>query len=183
MKRILMVLALVATSIVIATPQASAAELAVNGGFESGSLSPWSCTGNLGTVVTSPVHSGTRALQAAASSTDNAKCSQTVSGLVAGTSYSLSGWLRGAYTYIGIEGGATTWTPGSSSYTLLSLTFTASTSSVKIYTHGWYGQGTYFADDISLAGAGGGGGDTTPPSNVSGLTSPSKTSSSISLSW
>ncbi|GIH11491.1 hypothetical protein Rhe02_95580 [Rhizocola hellebori] len=183
MKRILTVLALIAASLVVATPQASAAELAVNGGFESGAISPWSCTGNLGTVVTTPVHSGTRALQAAASSSDNAKCTQTVNGLVSGTSYTLSGWLRGAYTYLGIEGGASTWTPGGASYTQLSVTFTPSGTSVQIYTHGWYGQGTYFADDISLQGAGGGGGDTTPPSTVSGLSSPSKTSTSVSLSW
>ncbi|HCT75547.1 MAG TPA: chitinase, partial [Micromonosporaceae bacterium] len=183
MKRILLVLALVVTGTVVASTNASAAELAVNGGFETGSLSPWSCTGNLGSVVTTPVHSGTRALQAAASSSDNAKCTQSVSGLVSGTSYTLSGWFRGNYTYLGIEGGASTWTPGGTSYTKLTLTFTASGTSVQIYTHGWYGQGTYNADDISLAGAGGGGGDTTPPSNVSGLTSPSKTATSISLSW
>src|SRR5688572_25334252 len=184
MKRILMVLAIVASSIVVATPQASAAELAVNGGFESGALSPWSCTGNLGTVVTTPVRTGTRALQGAASSSDNAKCTQTVNGLVSGTSYTLSGWVRGSYVYLGINGGASNWTPGTgAAFAQLSLTFTASGSSVQIYTHGWYGQGTYFADDISLQGAGGGGGDTTAPSNVSGLTSPSKTSSSISLSW
>jgi chitinase len=182
MKRILLVLALVITGSIVATP-ASAAELAVNGGFESGSLSPWSCTGNLGSVVSTPVHSGTKALAAAASSSDNAKCSQTVTGLVSGSSYTLSGWFRGNYTYLGIDGGASTWTPGGASYTQLSLTFTASGSSVVIYTHGWYGQGTYNVDDISLAGAGGGGGDTTPPSTVSGLSSPSKTSTSVSLAW
>ncbi len=184
MKRILTVLAIIATSIVVATPQASAAELAVNGGFESGALSPWTCTGNLGSVVTTPVRTGTRALQAAASSSDNAKCTQTVNGLVSGTSYTLTGWVRGSYVYLGINGGASTWTPGTGgAFSQLSITFTASGSSVQIYTHGWYGQGTYHADDISLQGQGGGGGDTTPPSNVSGLTSPSKTSTSISLSW
>src|SRR6478609_7470641 len=97
MKRILMVLALIATGIVVATPQASAAELAVNGGFESGAISPWTCTGNLGSVVTTPVRTGSRALQGAASDFDNSKCSQSVSGLVSGTSYTLSGWVRGSY--------------------------------------------------------------------------------------
>src|SRR5688572_21268027 len=135
MKRILLVLALVAAGTVASASNATAAELAVNGGFESGALSPWSCTGNLGTVVTTPVRSGTRALQAAASSSDNARCTQTVNGLVSGTSYTLSGWFRGNYTYIGINGGASTWTPGGASYTQLSLTFTATSTSVQIYFH------------------------------------------------
>lgn len=33
---------------------AQAANILTNPGFESGSLSPWSCTGNLGSVVSSP---------------------------------------------------------------------------------------------------------------------------------
>ncbi|HEX6681192.1 MAG TPA: fibronectin type III domain-containing protein, partial [Candidatus Limnocylindrales bacterium] len=181
MKRILVVLALVVAGTLTSAPQAVAAELAVNGGFESGSLSPWSCTGNLGTVVTSPVHSGARALQGAASSSDNARCTQSVSGLVSGTSYTLSGWFRGNYTYLGINGGASTWTPGGASYTQLSLTFTATSTSVQIYFHGWYGQGTYHADDISLQGQGGGGGGV--PGAPSNLASTGQTASSISLSW
>ena len=181
MKRVLLVLALLVTGTLFGAQHAAAAELAVNGGFESGSLSPWTCTGNLGTVVTTPVHSGTRALQAAASSSDNAQCTQTVNGLVSGTSYTLSGWFRGNYTYLGITGGASTWTPGGASYTQLSLTFTATGTSAQIYTHGWYGQGTYFADDISLQGQGGGGG--TVPGAPGGLTVTGSTSSSISLSW
>jgi chitinase len=183
MKRILLVLALVVSGTVLSAPPANAAELAVNGGLETGSLSPWSCTGGLGSVVTSPVRTGSRALQGAASASDNAKCTQTVNGLVSGTSYTLSAWVRGNYVYLGYNGGSSTWTPSAANWTQLSLTFTAAGTSAQIYLHGWYGQGTYHADDISLQGQGGGGGDTTPPSNVSGLTSPSKTSTSVSLSW
>ncbi len=181
MKRILLVLTLIVTGTLVAVPQAIAAELTVNGGFETGALAPWSCS--LGSVVSTPVHSGTRALQGAASDSDNAKCTQNISGLVSGTNYTLSGWFRGNYTYIGVTNGASTWTPGGTSWTQLTLTFTATSTSVQIYTHGWYGQGAYQADDISLSGQGGGGGDTTPPSNITGLTSPSKTSTSIALSW
>lgn len=177
MKRILLVLALVATGTVVASPQASAAELAVNGGFETGSLSPWSCS--LGSVVTTPVHSGSRALRGAASSSDNAKCTQNISGLVSGTSYTLSGWFQGSYTYLGVTGGASTWRSGSS-WGQLSLSFTASSSSVQIYTHGWYGQGNYYADDISLQGAGGGPG---VPGAPGSLRSTGTTNSSISLAW
>ncbi len=178
-KRILLVLALVVSGTLLGSPAAQAAELAVNGGFESGSLSPWSCTGNLGSIVTTPVQAGTRALAGAASSSDNAKCTQNVSGLVSGTSYTLSGWFRGNYTYLGVTGGAATWTPGGSSYTQLSLTFTASVTSAQIYFHGWYGHGKYYSDSISLQGQGGSG----VPGAPSNLASTGQTNSSISLSW
>ena len=178
MKRLLLVLALITTSALVGATAASAAELAVNGGFESGSLSPWSCTGGTGSVVSSPVHSGTKALQGAASNSDNAQCTQTIA-VVSGSSYTLSGWFRGNYTYIGVVGGASTWTPGGTSWTQLSLTFTASSSSIQIYTHGWYGQGTYWADDISLQGAGGSG----VPGAPSNLNVTGTSSSSISLGW
>ena len=179
MKRVLLALSLVLASIVVTAQPAAAAEVAVNGGFETGSLSPWSCSGGLGSVVSSPVRSGTKALQAAASASDHALCTQTVA-VVSGTSYTLSGWFRGAYTYLGVTGGASTWTPGGASYTQLSLTFTAASSSIQIYTHGWYGQGTYYADDISLQGAGGGG---TVPGAPGSASVTGTTGSSISLSW
>ena len=171
--------ALIAGGMTAATP-ATAAELLVNGGFESGSLSPWTCTGNLGTVVTTPVHGGSRALQAAASNSDNAQCTQTVNGLVSGTSYTLSGWFRGNYTYIGVTGGASTWTPGGTTYTQLSLTFTATGTSAEIFIHGWYGQGTYFADDISLQGQGSG---TPVPGTPGTPVAGTITNTSVALSW
>ncbi|WP_246002061.1 fibronectin type III domain-containing protein [Allorhizocola rhizosphaerae] len=177
MKRILLILALVASTTLLGAPHASAAELAVNGGFETGSLSPWSCS--LGSVVTSPVHSGARALRGAASSSDNARCTQTVNGLVPGTSYTLSGWFNGNYTYLGVTGGASTWRSGS--WGQLSLTFTASGGSVQIYFHGWYGQGAYHADDISLQGQGGG--NPGGPGAPGNLRSTGVTNTSISLAW
>ncbi len=166
---------------VTATP-AAAAELLVNGGLESGSLSPWSCTGGLGSVVSTPVHSGTRALAGAANSSDNAKCTQTVT-VVPNTSYTLSAWVRGNYVYLGVTGGVSTWTPSATSYTQLSLTFTPTTSSVQIYLHGWYAQGTYHADDISLDGAGGGNPPPQVPGTPGNLRVTGTTSSSISLAW
>ncbi|MFD8422744.1 carbohydrate binding domain-containing protein [Streptomyces sp. NPDC059466] len=164
---------------------AQAANILSNPGLESGSLSPWSCTGNLGSVVSSPVHGGSKALAGAVSSSDNAQCSQTVS-VQPNTTYSLSGWVRGNYVYLGVDGGASTWTTSPSAYSQLSVSFTtgASQTTAKIYVHGWYAQGTYFADDISLDGPGGGGGsDTQAPSAPTNLTSTGKTSSSVSLSW
>ncbi|GHI03091.1 chitinase [Streptomyces cellostaticus] len=164
---------------------AEAANLLTNPGFESGGLSPWTCTGNLGSVVSSPVHGGSKALQGAATSSDNAQCSQTVA-VQPNTTYTLGGWVRGSYVYLGVDGGASTWTTSPSAYSRLSVSFTtgASQTSATIYVHGWYAQGAYDADDISLDGpGGGGGGDTQAPTAPGGLTSTGKTSSSVSLKW
>ncbi|MEU9435170.1 carbohydrate binding domain-containing protein [Streptomyces sp. NPDC048252] len=164
---------------------AQAANILTNPGLESGALSPWSCTGNLGSVVSSPAHSGSKALAGAVSSSDIAKCGQTVP-VQPNTTYALTGWVRGSYVYLGVDGGASTWTSSPSAYSLLSVSFTtgASQTSATIYVHGWYAQGTYYADDISLDGPGGGGGsDTQAPTAPGGLTSTGKTSSSVSLSW
>ncbi|MEV0977542.1 carbohydrate binding domain-containing protein [Streptomyces sp. NPDC049915] len=178
--------ALALTGAIALPGTAQAANILGNAGFESGSLSPWSCTGNLGSVVSSPVHSGGKALAGAVTSSDIAKCSQTVS-VQPNTTYSLQSWVRGSYVYLGVDGGASTWTSSPSAYTPLSVSFTtgASQTSATIYVHGWYAQGTYYADDISLDGPGGGGGgsDTQAPTAPSGLTSTGKTSSSVSLKW
>ncbi|MFD7389611.1 carbohydrate binding domain-containing protein [Streptomyces sp. NPDC059852] len=185
------VLALVGTAALavagaVALPgTAHAANVLANPGFESGGLSPWSCTGNLGSVVSSPVHGGSRALAGAASASDNARCSQSVA-VQPNTTYSLSGWVRGSYVYLGVDGGASTWTSSPSAYAKLSLTFTtgASQTSATVYVHGWYGQGTYQADDISLDGPGGGGGsDGQAPSAPGNLRSTGTSSTSVSLAW
>jgi chitinase len=127
----------------------------VNAGFETGSLSPWTCS--LGSVVGSPVHSGSHALSGAASSADTAQCAQTVA-VSPNHTYTLSGWVDGAYVFIGVTGSGTsdtsTWTPGTGgAYGKLSVSFTtgASTTSVSIWVHGWYGQGTYYADDFAVS--------------------------------
>ena len=130
--------------------------IVVNGTFETGSLAPWSCTSNLGSIVTSPVHSGSYALAGAASSSDDAQCSQTIT-VKPSTTYTLSAWVDGNYVYLGDTGTGTsdtsTWTPGTSGYQQLSTTFTtgASTTSLSIWVHGWYGQGTYYADDVTVS--------------------------------
>jgi hypothetical protein len=49
---------------------------------------------------------------------------------------------------------ANTWaTTAAGGYSKLTVSFTTgpSTTSVTVYVHGWYGQGAYFADDVSLA--------------------------------
>ncbi|MFF4044335.1 chitinase [Streptomyces sp. NPDC001816] len=174
-----------------ATP-ASAADVnnVKNAGFESG-LTNWTCTAGSGTTVTSPVHGGSSALKATPAGMDNAQCTQPVA-VKPNATYTLSAWVQGGYSYLGVTGTGTTdvstWTPDSSSWKQLSTTFTtgASTTSVTVYTHGWYGQAAYYADDVSVYGPdGGGGGDPAPtvPSTPSGLSVSGTTSSSVSLSW
>ncbi|MFJ8107170.1 chitinase [Streptomyces sp. NPDC096132] len=172
--------------------QASAADLnnAKNAGFESG-LTNWTCSAGSGTTVSSPVHGGAAALKGTPAGQDNAKCTQTVA-VKPNSTYTLSAWVQGGYTYLGVTGTGTTdvstWTPDSSTWKQLQTTFTtgASTTSVTVYTHGWYGQQPYYADDVSVYGPdGGGGGDPAPtiPAAPAGLTVSGTTSSSVSLSW
>ncbi|GGV26627.1 chitinase [Streptomyces griseoflavus] len=172
--------------------QASAADVnnAKNAGFEAG-LSNWTCSANSGTTVSSPVHGGASALQATPAGQDNARCAQTVA-VKPGSTYRLSGWVRGGYAYLGVTGTGTTdvstWTPDSGSWKELSTSFTtgSTTTSVTVYTHGWYGQAAYYADDVSVFGPDGGGGgdpDPTVPGTPAGLAVSGTTSSSVSLAW
>jgi chitinase len=172
--------------------QASAADInnAKNAGFESG-LTNWTCSAASGTTVSSPVHTGAAALKATPAGQDNARCTQTVA-VKPNATYTLSAWVRGGYAYLGATGTGTTdvstWTPDSSSWKQLSTSFTtgSSTTQVTVYTHGWYGQAAYYADDVSVYGPdGGGGGDPAPtvPSAPSGLAVSGTTSSSVSLAW
>ncbi|MFE7275529.1 carbohydrate binding domain-containing protein [Streptomyces sp. NPDC057623] len=176
-------IALAVTGAVALPGTAHAANLLSNSGFESGGLSPWSCGGNLGSVVSSPVHAGSKALAGAASSSDIARCAQTVP-VQPNTTYTLGGWVRGSYVYLGVDGGASTWTSSPSAYSKLTVSFTTGVSqtSATVHVHGWYAQGTYYADDISLDGPGGGS-DGQAPSVPGGLRSTGKTSSSVSLTW
>jgi len=180
------------TAILLAVPgitalssaaRAADADLARNGGFESG-LDGWSCTA--GTTVGSPVHGGSSALQATPAGSDNAQCAQTVT-VQPNSQYTLSGYVRGSYVYLGASGTGTgdvsTWTQSAPDWQKLTTTFTtgASTTKVTIYTHGWYGTGAYYADDVSLVGPGASAGQ--PPAAPGGLQAGTVTSSSVALSW
>jgi len=128
--------------------------LVANGGFESG-LSGWSCS-PLDTAAGSPVHSGHGALSAAASNSDNAQCTQSIR-VQPGHTYTLSGWVQGSYAFIGVTGTGTsdvqTFAPSAASFTQISVQLTtgAGTTSVTVFAHGWYAQGTVFVDDLSVA--------------------------------
>ncbi|MFE9435015.1 chitinase [Streptomyces sp. NPDC006640] len=182
----------VCTAAVLAVPgltalssaaRAADADLAKNGGFESG-LANWTCTA--ASTVTTPVHSGSSALKATPAGSDYAQCSQTVT-VKPDAQYTLSGFVRGSYVYLGASGTGTTdvstWTQSAADWQQLSTTFRTgvSTTKVTIYTHGWYGTGTYYADDLSLTGPGVDAGQ--PPAVPTGLKTGTVTSSSVGLSW
>ncbi|MFF9066751.1 chitinase [Streptomyces sp. NPDC014891] len=165
--------------------QAADAELVRNGGFEAG-LDGWTCTAGSGAAVSTPTRSGTKALQATPAGSDNARCSQTVT-VKPNSSYTLSGWVRGSYVYLGASGTGTTdvstWTGSAPDWQRLATTFTtgASTTSVTVYTHGWYGTPAYQADDLSLYGPGGD--PVQLPAVPGGLAAGSPTSTSVPLTW
>ena len=156
---------------------AATTNLVANPGFESG-LSGWSCSSGSGTAVSSPVHSGVSALKATPAGQDDAQCTQTIS-VQPNSPYTLSAYVEGSYVYLGATGtglttAPSTWTPSSPSYSQLSVAFTtgASTTSVTVFLHGWYGQPTYYADDVSLTGPGG---SSPPPTTAPPTTTPPTT--------
>ncbi|WP_394436362.1 chitinase [Streptomyces sp. SGAir0957] len=172
-----------------APAQAADVNVAKNAGFEA-DLANWTCTAGSGAAVSSPVHGGAKALKATPAGQDNAKCSQTVA-VKPNSTYTLSSWVQGGYAYLGASGTGTTdvstWTPGSSSWQQLTTSFKtgANTTSVTVYTHGWYGQSAYYVDDLSVYGPDGGGGSDPVeiPGVPSGLAVGATTSSSVDLSW
>jgi chitinase len=181
MRRAIAVVAALLLVVVGAQP-ASAANLLTNAGFEAGSLSGWTCS--RASVATSPVHAGGYALAGAATASDNAQCTQTVT-VVPSTTYTVSAWVLGNPVYLGITNGPSTWS-GSTSYTQLTLSFTtaAGQTSAQLYLHGWYGTGTYYADDVVLDGPGGGNpGNPSAPAAPGNPSVTAVTASSIALSW
>jgi hypothetical protein len=150
-----------------------------NGGFESGALTGWTCDAGTAAVVSSPVHSGSHALSATPTNSVTAQCAQQVS-VQPNSSYTLSGYVQGSYVYLGATASgvsASTWTPSASSYQQLSTTFTtgAGVTSVTVYVHGWYGQGSYDADDLTLSGPAGGGTTTTTATTTTTTTTAAAT--------
>ncbi|MFE2323928.1 chitinase [Streptomyces sp. NPDC059385] len=182
--------ALAVAGFLAAGPPAAAADadLIRNGGFETG-LDGWSCSAGSGAVVTAPVHGGSSALRATPAGQDNARCSQTVT-VKPDSAYTLTAWVQGAYVYLGASGTGTTdvstWTQTPGAWKQLTTTFRTgpSTTSVTVYTHGWYGQAAHFTDDLTLVGPDPGGtGQPKPPAAPTGLTASAGSSSAISLSW
>lgn len=195
MRRVLPLLTaagLAAAGLLTAGPPAAAADadLVRNGGFETG-LDGWSCSGAAGSVVSAPVHGGSSALRATPAGQDNARCSQTVT-VKPDSAYTLTAWVQGAYVYLGASGTGTTdvstWTQTPGAWKQLTTSFRTgpATTSVAVYTHGWYGQPAHLTDDVTLIGPDPGGtgpGQPQPPAAPTGLTGSAQSSSSVALSW
>jgi hypothetical protein len=121
-----------------------------NPGFESGAMTPWTAQPG-DAVVASPVHSGTRAVQVSATASQTGEVNQAIT-LQPNHSYTLRAWVQGNFAFIGVSGGASasTWV-SSASYAQLTVPFTTGASgAVTVFVHGWYSQGTVFADDFSI---------------------------------
>ena len=172
-------LLVVVMAFLVPGPASAATNLVTNAGFESGTLSGWSCPA--GSVTTTAPHSGSYALSATPSGSDIARCSQSIA-VQPNTAYTLSAWVKGSNVYLGVDGGPSTWTT-SSGWSQLTVPFTTGgSSSVTIYVHSWYALPAYQVDDVVLDGPGGTQ-DTTPPSTPAGLSVGSPTSSSLKLTW
>ena len=159
-------------SVLSSAAGAATVNLLTNPSFGTGNLTGWTCDAGTATVVSSPVYTGeSYALAGAATSSDDAQCTQTVS-VQPDTSYTLSGYFEGSYVYLGVTGGSDDWTPSATSWQQLTTTFTtgASQTSVQVYTHGWYAEGTYYADDLDLSGPAG-----ATPSASASTSTPSST--------
>lgn len=127
-----------------------------NGGFETGSLSPWSSWGGGASIVNSNMQSGTKCIQL--TGTNQTAVEQVVSGLKPNTTYRISGAAKvatsGSSVTLGVKnhGNATTAVNFSDNlYTTKSVIFTtgASSTSATIYFYKFV-EGTVFGDDFIL---------------------------------
>ncbi|MDJ0383816.1 glycoside hydrolase family 18 protein [Streptomyces sp. G-G2] len=173
-----------------AGPASPDTDVARNGGFESG-LDGWTCSAGSGAVVTSPVHGGSSALRATPAAQDYAQCAQSVT-VKPDSVYTLGAWVQGGYAYLGATGTGTTdvstWTQSPGAWKQLTSTFRTgpATTTVTVWTHGWYGQGPVLTDDLTLIGPDpgpAGPGQPQIPAAPTGLSASGATASSLTLSW
>src|SRR5205807_9564831 len=75
-----------------------------NPGFESGAMTPWTAQAG-DAVVSTPVHSGTKALRVSPTDSQTADVDQVVT-LQANHSYTLTGWVQGNFAFIGVGAAA-----------------------------------------------------------------------------
>src|SRR5579875_2723700 len=114
------------------TAATASTNLLTNPGFESG-LSGWTCSA-ADSATSGPVHAGSSALAAGATGSDDAQCTQKVS-VQPSSTYQLSGYVQGAYAFIGDTGTGGTdtdaWTASASSWQQLNTSFTTGSSTTS----------------------------------------------------
>jgi arabinogalactan endo-1,4-beta-galactosidase len=142
------------------TPTPIPGNLVVNGGFETGSLTPWTVW-NSATVTSSGQRSGSFAGQITSSA---GSLEQVVTGLTPNTTYELRGWARvtsgNSTVYVGVKefGSTETNSPTTStSYVERIVQFTtgSANTSAKIYLWKSGGSGSAYGDDFTMTVIGG----------------------------
>ncbi|WP_436232743.1 fibronectin type III domain-containing protein [Actinacidiphila alni] len=129
----------------------------VNGDFEGTSFSPWTCAGSTAVVDGQGV-GGSRAARLTPTGTTTAKCTQQITGLTPGATYTLSARLRvtGAeWIYAGTIVGDAQNERGTNATAYTTVTvpaFTApATGKATVYISAWMQQtGATYADNITL---------------------------------
>jgi len=161
--------------------------LLTNGNFATGSFgTAWSCTGTA-SVQSGAGDGGGNAALLTPTGTTTAQCSQTVSGLAAGTTVTLSGYVStsatSTYGYIGFTGGNQVG-GNTASYSEYTTTMTVpSNGTVTVYLQAYKQQtGTVDFSNISLTGSTGGSGCSAAPGVVTALGS-TVSGSNVSLNW
>ncbi|CAI6083108.1 fibronectin type III domain-containing protein [Cohnella sp. JJ-181] len=171
----------------------------VNGGFETGDFANWTLTGSATKTVNndnawqSETRNSRSQYYAARIQGNGGGVEQTITGLAPNTSYTLKAWAKlssasevvtiGATGFGGTDvSAAITGTGSAWLNNTVSFTTGASSTSATIYVSKTGGTGSAYVDDIglqkSLAAA-----DITPPTNPTGLNAPSKTATTVTLSW
>ncbi|MBW8735825.1 MAG: carbohydrate binding domain-containing protein [Streptomyces turgidiscabies] len=135
---------------------ANPANLVVNGGFETGTRTPWTLSSSVAVSVTaSAAHSGSFGL---ATGVANSGVQQTISGLQPGTTYVLTGWLHavsGEQIALGVKsaGAAEAFhAVTGASYAPAAVVFTTGTANTSaiVYCYKGTGSGAGACDDLAV---------------------------------
>ncbi|MER7708118.1 hypothetical protein ABTX81_35170 [Kitasatospora sp. NPDC097605] len=132
-----------------ATAQPAPLDWIKNGDFSGPLERGWSCRGEF--VRTD------QGIEGRPDGQDYAGCTQTVT-VVPGTRYAFSARMSGAYTFVTVSGTGTDtgevtlWDNGPASKSLATTLVIGDVHEVTVTFHGWYGQGPYQVQRVSMIG-------------------------------